>query len=100
MLENFFKKIRSSKYSKNSDSESSENAHSYTKTYQLIARDLQNPQEAVFEASAYYLCTIASLKPTEQTEILQIMRAYLAPKNIPEKRRKYIEKLLNLNNLS
>ena len=97
MLENIFKKIGITK-KENCNSSFSNHHSSYTPTYLLIARDLESPQDAVFEAAVYYLCAIAAHKTNEKEPILKILNSTFHQKHLKTSRREYIEKLARLNN--
>ena len=96
MLGNIFKKIGITK-GKNCNSFFSNHHSSYTPTYLLIARDLESPQDAVFEAAVYYLCVIANYKTNEKEPILKILNSTFHQKKLKASRRAYIEKLARLN---
>ena len=71
-----------------------------TPTYQLIARDLDAQKRQVFEATVYYLCMIAGLKPDYRAEILEILADYVKTHPNLTDRISYIEQLVIHNNLS
>ena len=68
-----------------------------TPTYLIIAKDLENPHEQIFEGAVYYLCKIAKLKKTYYNDIKKILTTYI--NSNPEKtiRSAYVKKMLEKN---
>lgn len=48
-----------------------------TSPYILIAKQLFNPKDVIFQAAVHYLCTIADVKPKYKQPILNILKAYV-----------------------
>ncbi|MBR2299463.1 MAG: hypothetical protein IJ870_02685 [Alphaproteobacteria bacterium] len=65
-----------------------------TPAYLLIAEDLKNKKDQVFEAAVYELCVIAKLKPEYQNEIMDILNFYLEKTHSPTNRTEYIKNTL------
>lgn len=66
----------------------------FTPSYVFLLKDLDNKEQQIFEATVYYLCTIAALKKEYQKDILDILNeAVSANKKHPE-RSLYIQKML------
>jgi len=67
----------------------------FTPTYLIIAEDLNNKTQKVFEAAVYYLCVIAKQKTEYQNDILKLLSTYLSKvQNYPE-RVSYIKEMLS-----
>ncbi len=64
-----------------------------TPTYILIAKDLENPNEQVFEAAVYYLKEITSLKAEQKVLIEKIFEEYSNKDTTPETRKNFIKNI-------
>ena len=70
-----------------------------TPPYVLIAGELSYPQQPVFEAAAYYLCTIAAFEPKYKSAIVSILKAYLQDHRDQTARIQYLKQLIKKYNL-
>jgi len=66
----------------------------FTPTYLLIQKDLENKQFQIFEAAVYYLCTIAAQKKKYQTDIIEILNKAILKEKPDSKRALYIKKMM------
>lgn len=70
-----------------------------TPPYVLIAGELSYPHQPVFEAAAYYLCTIAAFEPKYKSAIVSILKAYLQDHRDQTARIQYLKQLMKKYNL-
>ena len=66
----------------------------FTPSYVLIAKDLENKEEQVFEAAVYYLCTIASFKKDYASDIIGILNKTISENKKNPARVAYVEKMM------
>lgn len=66
----------------------------FTPSYVLIAKDLENKENQVFEAAVYYLCTIASFKKDYASDIIGILNKTISENKKNPERVAYVEKIM------
>jgi len=71
----------------------------FTPTYLIIAEDLNNKEQKVFEASVYNLCVIAKTKPEYQKDIMDILELCLKKFQNQPSRVDYIKEALQAHDL-
>lgn len=72
---------------------------SFTPPYLLIAASLNTENLPVFEASVYYLCTIAANKPAHKQSIIEILNSYLEENQENQAKSEYIKNEMKNFNL-
>lgn len=71
-----------------------------TPPYVLIASQLSDPKEPIFQMAVYYLCTIAVLTPKYKQPIISILKAYARDHLENTSRVSYLNQMIEKNNLS
>ena len=70
-------------------------SNKHTPSYILIAKDLENKSEQIFEAAVYDLCLIAAQKTSYQAAILNLLKSYIAKYPKAANRHQHIQKMLS-----
>ena len=71
----------------------------FTPTYLIIAEDLNNKEQKVFEAAVYDLCVIAKSKQEYQKDILDILSSCLTKFQNQPARLSYIKEMMSAHGL-
>ena len=71
----------------------------YTPAYVLIGYQLLNDKKEIFEASVYYLCTIANNIPQSKNDIINILSDYMKNNSKLTERNDFIKNQMKHYNL-
>lgn len=66
----------------------------FTPSYVFMLKDLDSKEQQIFEATVYYLCTIAALKKEYQNDIIEVLNKALLKNKKHEDRAAYIQKMM------